>query len=140
MKDNYEDIINLPRPKITARPRMTVYNRAAQFSPFAALTGYEEAVKETARFTSDKAELDEYQIAIINNKLNLALENKSSKPVLSITFFRPDLRKKGGEYINLSGVIRKVDEVSRCIVLEDGFEIPVNMIYDIDGEIFEQKC
>lgn len=136
MKNNYKDILNLPHPTSKTRPRMTIYNRAAQFSPFAALTGYEEAVKETARYTSSKAELSEYQIEIINHKLNIALEQKSLNPVLDITFFKPDTRKQGGEYITVSGVIRKIDEITHDVILKDGFRIPVNLIYDINGEIF----
>lgn len=138
MKDNYKDIINLPHPDSKTRCRMTIYNRAAQFSPFAALTGYEEAVKETARYTAEKAELCEYQIALLNDKLNLALEKKNTNPLLNITYFRPDPRKQGGEYITVKGVIGKIDEVTRTVIFKDGFKIPVNLIYDIDGEIFAQ--
>ncbi len=137
MTDNYKDIINLPHPTSKTRPRMSVYNRAAQFSPFAALTGYDEAVRETARYTEEKTELDEYQIAIINDKLNIALEKKEEKPVLCITFFKPDSKKRGGEYITVSGVIKRIDEVSHSVVLSDGTVIPIKHIYDIDGEIFE---
>ncbi len=136
MADNYKDIINLSYPALKTRPGMSVYNRAAQFSPFAALTGYDEAVRETARFTDDKAELDEYQIAIINHKLNMVLENKDLKPVVCITFFRSDTRKKGGEYVTVSGVIRKIDEISRSVVLADGTAIPIDHIYDIESELF----
>lgn len=139
MKDNYKDIINLPHHTSKTRPQMSVCNRAAQFSPFAALTGYEEAVEETARYTGEKYELSEYQIAIINNKINIALEKKSLNPVLSITFFKPDARKQGGEYVTISGVIKKVDEITHTIVLKSGFQIPVNLIYDIDGEVFDKS-
>lgn len=138
MSDKYKDIINLPHHTSKTRTRMSRLNRAAQFSPFAALTGYEDAVKETARFTNERVELDEYHISMINNKLSLALENKDMKPFLSITFFRPDKRKKGGEYLTVSGVIRRVDEIKRSLVLEDGTIIPINNIYDIDSEIFER--
>ncbi len=136
MKNNYNDIINLPYPTSKTRPRMSNLNRGAQFSPFAALTGYEEAVKETARHTNEKAQLSEYQIALINDKLNIALEKKSSNPIVSITYFRPDKRKQGGEYITLSGVIKKIDEIICCVILKDNFTIPINQIYHIDGELF----
>lgn len=139
MKDNYKDIINLPHHTSKTRHRMSVYNRAAQFSPFAALTGYEEAVEETARYTGEKAELSEYQIAVINNKINVALEKKDLNPLLNITFFKPDTRKQGGEYIVISGVIKKVDEITHAVVLKNGFKIPVNLIYDIDGELFDKS-
>lgn len=139
MKNNYNDIINLPHPTSKTRPRMSNLNRGAQFSPFAALTGYEEAVKETARHTNEKAQLSEYQIALINDKLNIALEKKSSNPIVSITYFRPDKRKQGGEYITLSGVIKKIDEISRTLILMDRSAIPIDMLYDIQGEIFDYK-
>lgn len=137
MKNNYKDIINLPHPTSKTRCRMTVYNRAAQFSPFAALTSYEEAVKETARHTNEKAELSEYQIAILNDKLSFALNNKNSSPLLTITYFKPDIIKQGGEYQTITGVIRKIDEVNHSLLLEDGMEIPLNLIYDIKGDVFE---
>ena len=133
MADNYKDIINLPHYTSKTRPRMSVYNRAAQFSPFAALTGYDEAVRETARFTDEKAELDESQIAIINHKINKALENKEQNPLLNITFFRPDSRKKGGEYLTVTGTIKRIDKVQNTLVLKDGTIIPIDFIYDIDG-------
>ncbi len=136
MTDNYKDIVNLPYPASSTRPRMSVYNRAAQFSPFAALTGYEAAVKETARFTDEKAELDEYHIAMINDKLNIALERKEQNPVLNITFFKPDSRKKGGEYLTVSGILKHIDEVSHTLVFKDGTVIPINLIYDINGDLF----
>ncbi len=138
MSDKYKDIINLPHHTSSVRPRMSRINRAAQFSPFAALTGYEEAVQETARFTHEMVELDEYQIEMLNHKINVALENKEQNPLLSITFFKPDTRKRGGEYLTVSGVIRKVNPLSRTLVLMDGTEIPINFIYDISGEIFER--
>ena len=132
MADNYKDIINLPHHTSKTRPRMSVYNRAAQFSPFAALTGYDEAVKETARFTHEKVELDEYHIAMINDKINTALENKEQNLLLNITFFRPDRRKKGGEYLTVTGVVRRIDKVQHTLVLKDGTSIPINHIYDIE--------
>ena len=138
MKNPYEDMLLLSPPVSQKHPKMSMLQRAAQFSPFAALTGYEEAVEETARHTDEKAELSEYQIAVINNKLNVALEKKDQNPVLNITFFKPDTRKQGGDYITISGVIKKVDEITHDIVLKNGFQIPVNLIYDISGEIFEQ--
>lgn len=137
MADKYKDIINLPHHTSKTRSRMTVYNRAAQFSPFAALTGYDEAVKETARLTKERVELDEYQIAIINDKLNMALEKKHLNSVLSITFFKPDDKKKGGEYLTVLGVIKRIDEVNHSVILRDKSVIPINFIYSIDGEIFE---
>lgn len=116
---------------------MSIYNRAAQFSPFAALTGYDEAVKETARLTKDRIELDEYQILVINDKLNFAIEQKTLNPILSITYFKPDEKKKGGEYLTVIGAIKRIDEVNHTVILQDKTIIPINSIFDIEGEIFE---
>lgn len=137
MANKYGDIINLPHHTSKTRPRMSVYNRAAQFSPFAALTGYDEAVKETARLTKDRIELDEYQILVINDKLNFAIEQKTLNPILSITYFKPDEKKKGGEYITVIGAIKRIDEVNHTVILQDKTIIPINSIFDIEGEIFE---
>lgn len=136
MANNYKDIINLPHHTSTKRPRMTIYNRAAQFSPFAALTGYEEAVKETARITSEQIELDEYEIQIINDKLNIALEKKDLNLPINITFFKPDVKKKGGEYLTVSGVIKRINEQKHTVVLADKSEIPICFIYSLDGDVF----
>ena len=130
--DDYKDIINLEYPVHSTRNRMSMLNRAAQFSPFAALTGYEDAVKETARFTNRQAELDEYQIALVNDKITEALEKKAENPILSITFFVPDSRKKGGEYKTVTGVLKGVDEINHTLILKDSTVIPINYIYNIE--------
>lgn len=137
MSNKYKDIINLSHHTSKTRPRMSIYNRAAQFSPFAALTGYDEAVKETARLTKDRIELDEYQILVINDKLNFAIEQKTLNPILSITYFKPDEKKKGGEYLTVIGAIKRIDEVNHTVILQDKTIIPINSIFDIEGEIFE---
>lgn len=94
----YDDIINLPHYTSSKRPRMAMIDRAAQFSPFAALTGYDAAVKETARLTEDRVELDEYQKSALNDRLQIVQERLSDTPVISITYFVPDERKSGGAY------------------------------------------
>lgn len=137
MSNDYKDIINLPHYTSSKRPRMSIYNRAAQFSPFAALTGYDEAVKETARLTTEQIDLDEYEIQIINDRINIALEKKELNLPVSITFFSLDVKKKGGEYRTVSGVIKRIDEEKRSVVLADKSEILICYIYKIDGEIFE---
>ena len=137
MEKDYRDIISLPHHTSSKRPRMSIYNRAAQFSPFAALTGYDEAVKETARLTTEQIELDEYEIKIINDRINIALEKKYLNIPVIITFFKPDLKKKGGEYRTVSGVIKRINEEKRSVVLEDKTEIMICSIYNIDGEIFK---
>lgn len=103
----YDDIINLPHYTSSKRPRMAMIDRAAQFSPFAALTGYDAAVKETARLTEDRVELDEYQKSALNDRLQILQERLSDTPVISIKYFVPDERKSGGAYCTETGIIKK---------------------------------
>ena len=112
MKTPYDDIINLPRHVSEARPRMPVYDRAAQFSPFAALTGYEAAVAETGRLTDRKAELDEGEKESINERLNLIQENLDKRPEISVTYFVPDKKKAGGEYVTVPGIAKKLTTIA----------------------------
>lgn len=126
----YDDIINLPHYQSATRPHMSVHDRAAQFSPFAALTGYEAAVSETARLTEGKIELDEDAKAALDEKLGFLQESARGQQV-SITYFQPDVRKAGGAYLSVSGTIKKIDSYERVIALEDGTLIPVDDILDI---------
>ena len=103
-------------------------NRAAQFAPFAALTGYEESIKETARLTDRKRELSEYDIEEINAKLNFIQKHINERPEVAITYFQPDERKEGGAYITVTGKVRKIDEVNRVIIFENGTEIAIEQI------------
>ncbi len=125
------DIINLPypNPEIEADFPAEV-NRAAQFAPFAALTGYDAAVEETARLTERRIELDDYQKEELNFKLNETKDRPQT--VYTITYFLPDLRKKGGEYVSKTGTILKIDEYERIVIMDDGTEIPVNDILTIE--------
>ena len=109
----YDDIINLPHYTSSKRPRMAMIDRAAQFSPFAALTGYDAAVKETARLTEDWVELDEYQKSALNDRLQILQERLSNTPVISITYFVPDERKSGGAYCTETGITKKMDKNNR---------------------------
>jgi len=127
--EKYADIIDLPHQKSGKRPHMPLEDRAAQFSPFAALTGYEDAVKETARLTDERIELDEYSKDVLNQKLNRIKNNISSR--VSITYFVPDERKTGGAYVTVSGVVKKIKEHERLVVMESGEEIPVFEIIEI---------
>jgi len=113
----YDDIINLPHPVSKKHPRMSIYNRAAQFSPFAALTGYDDLVSETGREVNRKIELDEYEKDEINNNLQLLKDNPYTK--ISITYFLKDKYKEGGEYITTITKIKKFIEDKRVIILED---------------------
>lgn len=132
----YEDIINLPHHEPTTRQRMPRINRAASFSPFAALTGYDDAVKETARLTSERIELDEGTKEILNDKLRIALEKADEQPEISITYFLPDTRKSGGAYVTVKAVIKRIDEYERLVIFTDKSTIPIDEIYGIEGDIY----
>lgn len=136
--DKYEDIINLPHPTSKRHPRMSLYDRAAQFSPFAALTGHEEAVKETARLTDQKLELSDDTIERLNEKISRIAELIDSHPEISITYFVPDSKKTGGTYDTYFGKVKKIDEYNHTIVMIDKTIIPIEQISEIDGDIFQE--
>lgn len=127
----YEDIINLPHPTSKKHPRMSLHDRAAQFAPFAALTGYDVAIRETARLTDERLELDAEIIAQLNDKLNVIRENLRTEPKVSITYFVPDAKKSGGAYVEHSGIVKKIDEYERKIIMQDGTVIPMEQIREI---------
>lgn len=133
----YDDIIHMPHHVSTKHPRMSIENRAAQFAPFAALTGYEDAVKETAREVDTRIEIDEEQKNILDSKIQMIIEQLTNRPVVTFTYFIPDLTKDGGEYISVAGIVKKFDTYNQTILLEDDTEIPVNEVIDISGEIFK---
>lgn len=137
MTSKYDDIIHMPHHVSTKRPRMAAIDRAAQFSPFAALTGHGAAVKETARLTDKRMELDAYMKDCLNNKLQIISSQIKEHLEVEITFFQPDAKKNGGAYVTVMGTVKKIDEYERAVVLNDGTEIPINEIISIDGEIFE---
>lgn len=130
MSEPYDDIINLPHPTSERHPRMPMAARAAQFSPFAALTGYEDAVHETARLTSSRAELTEEEKSILDAKLQLLEPGVAA----SFTYFQPDSRKQGGAYVTASGVVKRVDAATHEIVLTDRKRIPIHDILEIQIE------
>lgn len=132
--DKYDDIINMPHHKSAKHPQMSMINRAAQFSPFAALTGHGEAIKETARLTDERIELDESVKAVIDERLQYIEENIKSKPTVTVTYFEPDNRKEGGEYVTVTGKVRKIDRVINCIIMTNGMIIPICEIFNIEGE------
>lgn len=127
MSGPYDDIIDLPHPNSERHPRMPMANRAAQFSPFAALSGYDDAVKETARLTDGKIELTEEEKSILDGRLQLLAPGESA----SITYFQPDGRKRGGAYVTVSGVVKRVDAAAREVVLTDGKRIPVDGVLEV---------
>ena len=125
----YEDIINLPYPQ--KRQRMSNYDRGAQFAPFAALTGFEAAVVETARLTDRKIDLDEGGKALLDEKLRKIEEEIYDRPEVEVTYFQPDLRKAGGAYLQKQGRVKKLDAYLRTMVFTDGMTIPIDDISEI---------
>ncbi len=137
MRGAYDDIINLPHHVSATRPRMAAIDRAAQFSPFAALTGYDAAIKETARLTDERIELDEYRKDSLRDRLQITAARIHEHPEIEITFFQPDAKKDGGTYVTVVNSVKKIDEYQRIVVMSDGTVIPIDQIIDMDGKIFE---
>jgi hypothetical protein len=134
--DQYNDIIDLPHHQSATRPHMTLHDRAAQFSPFAALTGYDDAVKETARLTDNKEELDEYRKEELNERLSMIYDTLDEQPEVSVTYFLPDKKKSGGAYVTVTGSVKKIDEYEHLVIMRDGTKIPIDDIYEISSVIF----
>ena len=134
MSGMYDDIICLPHPTSSKHPRMSMADRAAQFSPFAALTGYAAAVKETARETEAFMELAEDEAAALDRQLRLLEERVQNRPWVVLTCFQPDQRKAGGAYVEVQGRVKRLDSTAGTITLEDGREIPINYILEIKEE------
>lgn len=130
--ERYADIIALPHHTSIKRPRMSRENRAAQFSPFAALTGYDAAIDETARLTDEKLELDDDRINDINAKLQYIKDHIDEKPEISVEYFIPDEKKSGEAYVTVSGAVRIIDEYERSVVFGDGRRIAIDDIYGIE--------
>ncbi|MBQ3046334.1 MAG: hypothetical protein IJD49_10325 [Clostridia bacterium] len=134
-QNKYGDIISLPHHISDKRKRMSLHDRAAQFSPFAALTGHSDALSETARLTDSRAELDESEKELIDEKLHRLIQNPKTEAALIC--FMPDSRKSGGSYLRITGRFKKFDALRREIVISDGTAIPVDNIFDI--EIFAEN-
>ena len=135
--NSYEDIIDLPHHTSTTHPHMSAFDRAAQFSPFAALTGHDAAITETARLTETRVELDEYSKADLNRRLCILQDRMDEQPEVSITYFQPDIKKSGGAYITAAGCIKKMVEYERAVVMQDDTRIPIDQIIAVDGEWFD---
>ena len=136
MADNYNDIINNPHNTSKTRKRMSQSNRAAQFAPFAALTGYDAAIGEAARITETKIELDDKTKEILNLKLAFLKNHIKDRPYVTITYFVPDSKKEGGAYVDYSGNIRVIDEIKHSIIFTDRTTVAIEMVCDIQGKIF----
>ena len=136
-ESQYADIINLPHHVSKKRPQMNLIDRAASFAPFAALTGYDDAVKETARLTDTKLELDENTKEILNDKLQIVLETNSDDLPVSITYFVPDKKKTGGAYVVKTGTIKRYDEYERQIIFTDKSSVSIDDVIEIECEVLK---
>ncbi len=134
----YDDIIDLPHHRSQKHPHMPLADRAAQFSPFAALTGHGDAVKETARLTEARIELDEEAKASLNARLLFLEDNLKELPEVVITMFVPDGQKAGGAYVAKTGAVKRIDEYEQTIVMADDTVVPIDAVFALDGELFSQ--
>lgn len=134
MSGPYDDIINLPHHVSKTRPQMSRAERAAQFAPFSALVGYGAALVETARLTDRRIELEEDDRAAMDRKQQKLMERIGERPEVAVTWFVPDARKEGGQYITTVGRLKRIDEVRRVMVLVDRTEIPLDDVFDIEAE------
>lgn len=133
----YEDIIDMPRPKSKTKKPMSLTERAAQFAPFAALSGHNEELRETARLTSDKIELDEMEKELLSVKLK-TLESRLHEQInISISYFIKDPKKEGGKYITIDGTIKQIDMINQLIILTDKTKIPMDNVIEINSSIFD---
>ena len=134
----YDDIIHLPHPVSRNHPQMLPLDRAAQFSPFAALTGHDAAIRETARLTEERSELDESRKEMLDERLQMIRENLSEEPEITFTYFKPDEKKSGGAYLTVIGKVKKINEYEHQILLEDGTVIAIENLFSIEGELFRE--
>lgn len=130
--DKYRDIINLPHPEPRNHPRMSMANRAAQFMPFAALTGYDDAIQETGRLTEARKELDEEARKKLDDTLWLLMDEIASRPMAELTIFEPDELKSGGSYQHIRGRLRKIDTINKTFIFEDSRIVEIENIVGIE--------
>ena len=135
-EDNYEDIINLPHHVSRVHPQMSKEARAAQFAPFAALTGHASAIREATRLTDKRMEIDEGQKALLNDKIQIIAERIKEKLEVTFTYFLYDNKKEGGKYVNTTGIVKKIDITSGYIMLVNKTKIPINEIININSKLF----
>lgn len=131
MKTPYDDIIYLPHHVSQNYPQMSMHDRAAQFAPFAALTGYEASVGETARLTSERRELDAQEAEELNRRLTDLAARLKDRPKVTIEYSVPDERKSGGAYVTVTGRVRNISVAERLLVMEDGTEIPMEDVVSV---------
>ncbi len=138
MTIRYSDIIHLPHKQSSTRPHMPIIDRAAQFAPFAALTGYDSAIAETGRLTDERRELSDAQLEELNSKLCFIREHLDDEPIVTITYFRVDERKSGGAYLDYSGTVKRIDDYEHTVVMTDGKEIFIEDIVKIESPILPE--
>ena len=131
MKEDYSDIINLPHHESRNHPQMPMEARAAQFAPFAALTGYDAVIHETARLTDRQVELDVYDNERLNRIFSELMDSLEKHPVVAVSYFKPDEHKAGGAYMTVSGKLKKIDTYEQIMKMEDGTVIPIGSIMDL---------
>ena len=136
MTGPYDDIINLPHPTSARHPRMPLSERAAQFSPFAALSGHSAVITETARWTDQRIELDENTKAILDIKQQILADRIAEQPKVSVIWFSPDEKKAGGQYVTTEGRLKKIDNVERGLRLIDGTWIPLDAVLELRSDCF----
>ena len=136
MTTPYDDIIHLPHHVSRNHPQMPLRDLAAQFAPFAALTGYEAAVGETARLTAERRELDPQEAAELNRRLAALIARLPNRPEVTVEYFVPDERKSGGAYVTVTGRVRHISVAAKTLVMEDGTVIPLYDVISMTGEIF----
>ncbi len=139
ISDKYNDIISLPHHVSHSRPQMPLAARAAQFAPFAALTGHDDAVRETSRLTEEYIDPDEDRLSLLNLRINIINDNIYQKPLVSFRYFIPDSKKSGGSYEQFTGNVRRIDEYQRSILFTDGTVLSIDSIVDIYGKIFTEN-
>lgn len=135
--NKYDSIINLPHYELRNHQRMSVESRAAQFSPFAALTGYSDSVKETARLTDKKRDLSEDMKSKIDMKLQLIEDHINERPEITVLYFVKDKKKSGGEYLEYTGKVRRIDIVNKNIIFTDKNIICLDDIFDISADFIK---
>ena len=136
MNRKYNEIMGLPHHVSKTRPQMPMSDRAEQFAPFAALTGYDAAIKETGRLTDERIELDVEVLSALDMKYQLLMEAHDEAPEVTITYFQPDERKAGGKYVSAVGAVKKIDDFERRITMEEGDKIQMDDVMSIEGELF----
>ncbi len=136
MTGKYDDILRLPHHVSASRKPMSMTARAAQFAPFAALSGYDAEVQEAGRLTDQPIELDEYEKETLNARLQLLAQHLQEKWTVSAVYFQPDERKEGGAYVTRTGTVKKILLSERRLLLTDGTVIPLDGLIALDGEPF----